>query len=150
LKEAQKEISFALIIDPTNAHAVRLQREIAKQEEELKLAEMERRRRAEEERQRQEEERRLKEEEELRRAEELRASLQEAVESAKQAAAAGDFGGALKIITCAYVLDARPTSCTHARNGHDAKRRSVARENWLFRRSVSSKGGRRRKKYVIG
>jgi TonB family protein len=90
-KEAETELSFALVIEPTHAEALALLEEIRRRAEEARLAEIECLRQ-EEEKQRIEQER-------------IRTEVSKAISSARQSADRKDFQGALGIVTRACVLD---------------------------------------------
>ncbi len=91
LDEAADQLAFVVVIDPLNAEAAELQRNIREIQEQKRREEMELRKR--------------KEEEELQRVAAVRSAIQKNIESANGLAAEKKFNEALRIITRAYMLD---------------------------------------------
>lgn len=91
LDEAADQLAFVVVIDPLNAGAAELQRNIREIQERKRKEEMELRKR--------------KEEEEIQREAAVRSAIHKNIESANGLAAEKKFNEALRVITRAYMLD---------------------------------------------
>ncbi len=114
LAEAQSELAFAFVIEPGNQDAAEIEKEIARKNEEIRQAAIERKQKEEEERKREEER--------------LLATIRSAIVSAEKASSEADFAEALRIITRAYVVDPGNKDLMAAESGILA-----ARDEWAHR-----------------
>jgi len=89
--EASDQLAFVVVIDPSNAEAGELQRQIREAQEKKRQEELELRRK--------------KEEEEQQRQVAVRAAVQKHIERSSGLAADGNYAEALRVITRAYVVD---------------------------------------------
>ncbi len=91
IQEAQCELAFVSVVDPSNPQVIALEKEISARREERQRAELEDHRRQMEAQQRQEHA--------------VRDSITEHVKKADELAARDEFGEALRLITRAYIVD---------------------------------------------
>lgn len=89
--EASDQLAFVVVVDPSNAGAAELQRQIREAREKKRQEELDLRRR--------------KEEEEQQRQAAVRAAIRKHIERSSGLAADGNYSEALRVITRAYVVD---------------------------------------------
>ncbi|MGB5873732.1 MAG: energy transducer TonB, partial [Bacteroidota bacterium] len=130
LAEAQSELAFALVIDPGNRDAAKIEKEIARKHEEIRQAAIERKRKEEEERKREEER--------------VQATIRSAIVSAEKASSEADFAEALRIVTRAYVLDPGNKDLMSAESGILAARDEWAQKQQEERRAAEEEVRRKR------
>jgi hypothetical protein len=129
LQEAQNELAFVVVIDPLNADVAKLREQIQVKQEEQRQAEIERRRR--------------KEEEERKRLEAIKTAVKKHIDDARQLAASGGFGEALRVVTRAYVLDPISEELQECENSIIAAQEEAMRAAELAR--IAEAEDRRRK-----